>query len=92
MLPLLTQPETIGRAVAAVGNRLGAGGGGGDCFDALAAALLEPSALPALQDSESQRNRDLATELREHSDAVPSGSATRWITPRGNGKFSNPIP
>ena len=73
VLPLLTQPETIEgiglwrRSV----TRPGAGGGGGDCFDALAAALLEPSALPALQDSESQNAiRDLATELREHSDAV----------------------
>jgi hypothetical protein len=43
VLPLLTQPETI----EGVGlwrwsvTRPGAGGGGGDCFDALAAALLE---------------------------------------------------
>src|SRR5271167_1934681 len=55
VLPLLTQPETIGgiglwrRAV----TRPGAGGSGGDCFDALAAALLEPTALPTLQDLES---------------------------------------
>ena len=73
MLPLLTQPETvegIGLWRRSV-TRPGAGGSGGDCFDALAAALLEPSALPALQDSESQNAiRDLATELREHSDAV----------------------
>ena len=53
VLPLLTQPETI----EGIGlwrwsvTRPGAGGSGGDCFDALAAALLEPSALPALQDS-----------------------------------------
>ena len=56
VLPLLTQPETvegIGLWRRSV-TRPGAGGGGGDCFDALAAALLEPSALPALQDSESQ--------------------------------------
>ena len=73
VLPLLTQPETIEgiglwrRAV----TRPGAGGSGGDCFDALAAALLEPPALPALQDSESRNAiRDLATELREHSDSV----------------------
>ena len=73
VLPLLTQPETI----EGVGlwrwsvTTPGAGGSGGDCFDALAAALLEPSALPALQDSESRNAiRDLATELREHSDSV----------------------
>ena len=78
--------------MAAVGNRPGAGGSGGDCFDAWRPPCSSP-ALPALQDSESQNAiRDLATELREHSDAVAPGSATRWITPRGNGKFSNPIP
>src|SRR6516165_3127463 len=73
VLPLLTQPETV----EGVGlwrwsvTRPGAGGGGGDCFDALAAALLEPSALPALQDPESQSAiRDLGGELREHSDSV----------------------
>ena len=73
VLPLLTQPETI----EGVGlwrwsvTRPGAGGSGGDCFDALAAALLEPSALPALQDPESQNAvRDLGSELREHSDSV----------------------
>src|SRR5271166_197954 len=55
VLPLLTQPETI----EGVGlwrwsvTRPGAGGSGGDCFDALAAALLEPPALPALEDPES---------------------------------------
>ena len=54
VLPLLTQPGTIEgiglwrRAV----TRPGAGGRVGDCFDALAAALLEPPALPALQDPE----------------------------------------
>src|SRR5271165_6696539 len=73
VLPLLTQPETIegvGLWRWAV-TRPGAGGSGGDCFDALAAALLEPSALPALQDSESQSAvRDLGGELREHSDSV----------------------
>ena len=73
VLPLLTQPETI----EGIGlwrwsvTRPGAGGSGGDCFDALAAALLEPSALPALQDPESQNAvRDLGGELREHSDSV----------------------
>ena len=73
VLPLLTQPETI----EGVGlwrwsvTRPAAGGSGGDCFDSLAAALLEPHALPALQDPESRNAiRDLATELREHSDGV----------------------
>jgi WD40 repeat protein/serine/threonine protein kinase len=73
VLPLLTQPETI----EGIGlwrwsvTRPGAGGSGGDCFDALAAALLQPSALPALQDPESlDAIRDLASELREHSDSV----------------------
>ena len=73
VLPLLTQPETI----EGVGlwrwsvTRPGAGGSGGDCFDALAAALLEPAALPALQDPESRNAiRDLGSELREHSDSV----------------------
>src|ERR1700757_5097110 len=73
VLPLLTQPETI----EGIGlwrwsvTRPGAGGSGGDCFDALAAALLEPSALPALADPESQNAvRDLGSELREHSDSV----------------------
>jgi hypothetical protein len=73
VLPLLTQPETIegvGLWRWAV-TRPGAGGSGGHCFDALAAALLEPSALPALQDPESQNAvRDLGSELREHSDSV----------------------
>src|SRR6516165_7520885 len=73
VLPLLTHPETIegvGLWRWAV-TRPGAGGSGGDCFDALAAALLEPPALPALQDPESQNAvRDLGGELREHSDSV----------------------
>src|SRR6201993_2970368 len=73
VLPLLTQPETIEgiglwRWAAA---RPGAGGSNGDCFDALAAALLEPSALPPLEDPESLNAiRDLARELREHSNSV----------------------
>src|SRR5580704_17897306 len=73
VLPLLTQPETIEgiglwrRAV----TRPRAGGGGGDCFDALAAALLEPTALAALRDSESLNSvRDLATELRDHDESA----------------------
>jgi WD40 repeat protein len=73
VLPLLTQPETI----EGVGlwrwsvTRPGAGGSGGDCFDALAATLLEPSALLALANPESlDAIRELASELREHSDSV----------------------
>ena len=73
VLPLLTQPGTV----EGIGlwrwsvTRPGAGGAGGDCFDALAAALLEPSALPSLEDPESRNAiRDLAIELREHSDGV----------------------
>ena len=73
VLPLLAHPETIEgiglwrRSI----TRPGAGGSGGDCFDALAAALLEPPALPILKDPESPNAiRDLATELREHSDSV----------------------
>src|SRR3982074_1325491 len=73
VLPLLTQSGTIEgiglwrRAI----TRPGAGGRGGDCFDALAAALLESPALPALQDPESRNAiRDLATELREHPDSL----------------------
>ena len=73
VLPLLTQPGTIEgvKLWRWSVTRPGAGGSGGDCFDALAAALLEPAALPALQDPESQNAiRDLGSELREHSDSV----------------------
>jgi WD40 repeat protein len=73
VLSLLTQPG----AIEGVGfwrwsvTRPGAGGSGGDCFDALAAALLEPPALPGLANPESlDAIRDLASELREHSDSV----------------------
>ena len=73
VLPLLTQPGTV----EGIGlwrwsvTRPGAGGAGGDCFDALAAALLEPPALPALVDPESLNAiPKLANELREHSDSV----------------------
>jgi WD40 repeat protein/serine/threonine protein kinase len=73
VLPLLTQPETI----EGVGlwqwlvTRPGASGSGGDCFDPLAAALLEPTALPGLANPESlDAIRELASELREHSDSV----------------------
>jgi len=73
VLPLLTQPETIegiGLWRWAV-TRPGAGGRDSDCFDALASALLESSALPALGNPEStDAVRDLATELREHSDSL----------------------
>ena len=73
VLPLLTQPETIegiGLWRWAV-TRPGAGGRDGDCFDALASALLESSALPVLENPESTDGvRDLATELREHSDSI----------------------
>ena len=72
VLPLLTQPETI----EGIGlwrwsvTRPGSGGSGGDCFDALAASLLEPSALPVLRDPESTNAvRDLGSELRERSDS-----------------------
>jgi WD40 repeat protein/tetratricopeptide (TPR) repeat protein len=73
VLPLLIQPETIEgiglwrRAV----TRPGAGGRDSDCFDALASALLESPALPALENPESTDVvRELATELREYSDSV----------------------
>jgi serine/threonine protein kinase/tetratricopeptide (TPR) repeat protein len=73
VLPLLTQPGTIEgvgiwrRAI----TRPGAGGSGGDCFDALASSLLEPAGLPGLGNPESTSViRDLAAELRDHSEAV----------------------
>jgi eukaryotic-like serine/threonine-protein kinase len=73
VLPLLTRPESIEgiRLWRWALTRPGAGGSAGDCFDALAGALLENPALPGLQDSESMNAvRDLATELRQHSDSV----------------------
>jgi tetratricopeptide (TPR) repeat protein/tRNA A-37 threonylcarbamoyl transferase component Bud32 len=73
VLPLLTQPGTISgiglwrRAV----TRPAARGSGGDCFDALAASLLEPTGLPVLRDTEAENaGQDLARELRECSDSV----------------------
>src|SRR5262249_13610813 len=92
VLPLLTQPETI----EGVGlwrwsvTRPGAGGSGGDCFDALAAALLESFALPGLANPESlDAICDLASELREHSDSVAlrvrdalDHAAREWKTQR----------
>ncbi|MBV9731628.1 MAG: ATP-binding protein, partial [Verrucomicrobia bacterium] len=73
VLPLLTQPETvegIGLWRRAI-TRPGAGGRDNDCFDALASALLESAALPVLENPEStDAVRDLATELRQHSESV----------------------
>src|SRR5260221_1278431 len=76
VLPLLTQGGTpVGngpwrRAVA----RPGAGGGAGDPFDTLAAALLGKFALPELQDEESTGEwRNLASRLRKD----PDGAAAR---------------
>jgi serine/threonine protein kinase/tetratricopeptide (TPR) repeat protein len=73
VLPLLTQPGTIEgvglwrRAV----TRPGAGGSGGDCFDALANALLDSAAIPGLENPESTSAvQELAAELRDHPDAV----------------------
>jgi WD40 repeat protein/tetratricopeptide (TPR) repeat protein len=73
LLPLLTQPETI-EGIALwrwVVTRPGGGGRDSDCFDSLASALLEPSALPVLKDPESADSvRDLAVELRGHADSI----------------------
>jgi WD40 repeat protein/energy-coupling factor transporter ATP-binding protein EcfA2 len=73
VLPLLTQPETIegiGLWRWAV-TRPGAGGRDSDCFDALASALLDSPALPALANPESTDSvRDLATELREYPASI----------------------
>jgi WD40 repeat protein/serine/threonine protein kinase len=73
VLPLLTLPETIEGIELwrwAV-TKPGASGSGGDCFDALAAALVETPGLPDLQDPKSANAiRDLAIELREQADSV----------------------
>ncbi len=77
VLPLLAQPGTIEgiRLWRWAVTRPGAGGSGGDCFDALAAALLESPALPALKDPESlDPIRDLATESGNAPTASHSGS------------------
>jgi len=73
ILPQITQPGTIEgiglwrRAV----TRPGGGGSGGDCFDALANALLDSAALPSLENPESTSAiQDLAVELRDHPEAV----------------------
>jgi eukaryotic-like serine/threonine-protein kinase len=73
VLPQLIHPGTIEgiglwrRAV----TRPGGGGSGGDCFDALANALLDSAALPGLQNPESTSAvEELAVELRDHPGAV----------------------
>ncbi|MBV9733483.1 MAG: serine/threonine protein kinase, partial [Verrucomicrobia bacterium] len=73
VLPQLIQPGTIEgiglwrRAV----TRPGGGGSGGDCVDALANALLDSAALPALENPESTNAiQDLAAELRDNPEAV----------------------
>jgi serine/threonine protein kinase/tetratricopeptide (TPR) repeat protein len=73
VLPQLIHPGTIEgiglwrRAV----TRPGGGGSGGDCFDALANALLDSAALPGLQNPESTSAvEELAAELRDHPEAV----------------------
>ena len=73
VLPALIQPGTVEgvglwrRAV----TRPGGGGSGGDCFDTLASALLDPAALPGLENPESTNAvQDLAAELRDNPDAV----------------------
>ena len=75
VLPLLTQTETIEGVelwLWAI-TRPGAGGSDADCFDALAAALLEAPALPALKDPDSLNPiRDQAFQLREHSKIAPT--------------------
>jgi ABC-type taurine transport system ATPase subunit len=52
VLPLLTQPGTV-EGIGLWRWSVTRPGAGGVCFDALAAALLEPPALPALEDPES---------------------------------------
>jgi hypothetical protein len=76
VLPLLAEPGTIEeiglwrRTVA----RPAAAGAAGDPFDGLAAALLNPTALPQLGDQESASPvNELADELR----ANPIGAALR---------------
>ena len=73
VLPLLTEPGTVEgigvwrRAV----TKPAAAGAAADPFDALAAALIAPAALPELADQESTNPiNDLARELRENPAAV----------------------
>ncbi len=71
VLPLLTVGNGPWRRAV---TRPGAGGGGGDPFDRLAAALLAKFALPELQDEESPDEwRNLAAQLRKD----PDGAAAR---------------
>jgi hypothetical protein len=71
VLPLLTLGDGPWRRAV---TRPGAGGGAGDPFDRLAAALLGKFALPELQDEESPDEwRNLASQLRKD----PHGAAAR---------------
>jgi serine/threonine protein kinase/tetratricopeptide (TPR) repeat protein len=92
VLPALIQPgavEGVGLWRRAV-TRPGAGGSGGDCFDALANALLDPAALPGLENPESTSAvEDLAAELRDRPEAVAvrvrdalDNAAREWKTQR----------
>ena len=94
VLPLLIQPATfddVGLWRRAV-TRPGAGGSGGDCFDALANSLLESTALPGFANPESTNAvQDLAAELRDHPDAVAlrvrdalDHAAREWKLQRAN--------
>ncbi|HXM27211.1 MAG TPA: ATP-binding protein, partial [Chthoniobacterales bacterium] len=68
VLPLLTVGNGPWRRAV---TRPGAGGGAGDPFDRLAAALLGKFALPELQDEESPDEwRNLASQLRKDPDAA----------------------
>src|SRR5260370_33784097 len=91
---LLIQPGTfdhVGLRRRAV-TRPGAGGSGGDCFDALANSLLESTALPGFANPESTNAvQDLAAELRDHPEAVAlrvrdalDHAAREWKTQRAN--------
>jgi tetratricopeptide (TPR) repeat protein len=94
VLPLLIQPATfddVGLWRRAV-TRPGAGGSGGDCFDALANSLLESTALPGFANPESTNAvQDLAAELRDHPEAVAlrvrdalDNAAREWKLQRAN--------
>ncbi len=94
VLPALVQPGTmegVGLWRRAV-TRPGAGGSGGDCFDALANALLDSAALPGLENPESTSVvEELAAELRDNPGAVGlrvrdalDNAAREWKTQRAN--------